>query len=192
MVLPWLLKWKFMSRTKLVQWYLGINIYTWVPYFKGRYLDFNIMSFWMLTLIKFTYVFAFATLIFFLIWRCYQLRARKWIKNSGLCLFLFPELGAHLVQTHVASVYASKSFCDFICSSVFTKPSFLGILHIFWLLQYFNLMLSRVLLALSPEGEEFDGDNPFRIVCSEVSYSPHAVWLWVSVFVSIYYSWNHL
>lgn len=40
--------------------------------------------------------------------------------------------------------------------------------------------------SLSPEGERFNANTPFRIACSKISHSWYVLQLWVSVLVFIY------
>lgn len=67
---------------------------------------------------------------------------------------------------------------------VFIEPYFLGAIHPFTVLHCFCLLFPHSFLR--PEGRGFLGDIPFRAECSMASHFLHIVWLWASVFVSMY------
>jgi hypothetical protein len=77
-----------------------------------------------------------------------------------------------------------QSLWVYLCLSpaVSRRPCFIGVLHLFWLLDSVHFFFCKV---SRDRGEKFDGDIPFKTQCYKVSYSLHIVQLWITIFVPI-------
>lgn len=116
--------------------------------------------------------------------------------QTASCLGEGPCVHCLLHHETLPSLYLSR-FCSYSHNHKFIwmpvllylEDSFLGVIHH---LHSFNLSAPLTHKSLSPGGEEFNKNIPFRTVCSKVPYSLHIVELWVSLLIFIHCKDNSL
>lgn len=121
---------------------------------------------------------------------CCLLEIASWLVQGAL----MPTSHLNTGALHSLNLCRPRTCClsQSLCSHVCTHPAesgrhhFLGIIHLLWLLQDFCLLFRIILL------DRFNEDNSFKSESSRGSHSLHIVWLWASVSIPIYCSWNLL